>query len=189
MPRGHLGKYRDPVTDHGWSPADEPYAVAVPEANAWKQAIDLCAYRMRGGGPDAQIDARLFLLALRLLLRTQSMASKAVKTVPAAAQLVNDARRNFDEACPDAKGACDMIEHFGEYALGTGDLQSNVRDRNKRSIDRVAAARDWSLDYDQTVDRIRLGLTEIDVAMVCQHAKLLQHSIWAAARAFENATP
>jgi hypothetical protein len=85
--------YRDCVTDADWSPADHPHAVALSEANAWKRAIDLCADRMRAGSPDDQTDARLFLLALRLLLRAQRMASDAVKALPVAAQIADNARR------------------------------------------------------------------------------------------------
>ena len=164
--------------------------MALSEANAWKRAIDLCANQMRAGSPDDQTDARLFLLALRLLLRAQRMASDAMKALPIAAQIAEDARQQFDQACPGAKDACDMIEHFAEYAVGTGDRQpgGGLR-RADRPADRVAAAQDWPLRYDQPTGRILLGPIEMDVVVVCLHAKLLVHAIWAAVRAFEDAAP
>lgn len=163
--------------------------MALSEANAWKRAIDLCADRMRAGSPDHQTDARLFLLSLRLLLRAQRMASDAVKALPMAAQIADNARQQFEQACPGAQGACDMIEHFAEYSLGMGDRQpgSNLR-RADRPTDRLAAAQDWPLRYDRPTSRILLGPIEIDVAAVCEHAKVLVRAIWASVRAFEDAT-
>jgi hypothetical protein len=38
-----------------------------------------------------------------------------------AAHIADNARRQFDQACPGVKDACDMIGHFAEYSLGTGD--------------------------------------------------------------------
>ena len=181
------GRYRAHVTTADWSPADHPHAAALSEANAWKRAVDLCAERLHAGGLDDQTDARLFLLALRLLLRAQSMASDAVRASPAAAQITDNARRQFDRVCPGAKDACDVIEHFAEYALGRGHRQpgGNFRQAD-RPIDRVAAAQDWPLRYDRTADRILLGPVGVEVAVVCDQAKRLVHAIWASVRAFED---
>jgi hypothetical protein len=88
----------------------------------------------------------------------------------------------FDDQCPGAKDACDVIEHFGEYAPGGGNLQGGG------NVVRPGPARDyWPLDYDPRADRIRLGPFEVDVATVCEQAKLLQLSIWQAVRTFEVA--
>lgn len=142
---------------------------------------------MRTGGLDDQTDARLFLLALRLLLRAQGMASDAVSELPAAAQIVDDARGQFDRVCPGAKDACDMIEHFAEYGLGKGNRQPGGKVRQaKREIDRVAAAQDWPLHYDRPTGRILLGVIEVEIAVVCEQAKLLVHAIWSSARMFED---
>ncbi len=164
--------------------------MALSEANAWKQAIDLCADRMHAGGPDDQTDARLFLLAVRLLLRAQGMASDVVRVLPAAAQIADNARRQFDQACPGAKDACDMIEHFAEYALGKGNRQpGGNRHQANRPVDRVAAAQDWPLHYDRSTGRILLGPIEVNVAVVREQAKLLVHAIWASVRTFEDGSP
>jgi hypothetical protein len=144
---------------------------------------------MRAGSPDDQTDARLFLIALRLLLRAQRMSSDAVRALPVEAQIADDARQRFEQACPSAKDACDMIEHFAEYALGMGDRQpgGDLR-RADRPTDRFAAAQDWLLHYDRPTGRILLGPIEINVAVVCEQAGLLVRAIWASVRAFEDAT-
>ena len=66
---------------------------------------------------------RVCLLALRLLLQAYGMASDALRALPAVAQIADDARQLFDQVCPSAKDTCDMIEHFAEYGLGTGNRQ------------------------------------------------------------------
>jgi hypothetical protein len=76
------------MSDASWTPAGQLPAVALSEANAWKEAAMLCAARMRAGGPGQQTDARLFLLALRLLLRARVLAWKSVKECAAAKQIL-----------------------------------------------------------------------------------------------------
>ena len=118
------------------------------------------------------------------------MASEAVKASPAAAQIADEARLRFDQACPGAKDACDMIEHFAEYALGTGNRQpgGNLRP-TARPTDRLPAAQDWPLRYDPPSGHILLGPVAIDIAVVCDQAKNLARAIWASVRTFEDATP
>jgi hypothetical protein len=49
-----------------WSPVRNLYAIALSEAPRWTEAAQLTARRMRQGDAyEAQLDARLFLLALR----------------------------------------------------------------------------------------------------------------------------
>lgn len=171
------------MSDVGWSPADQLHAVALSEANAWKDAMLLCAARMQADRYE-QTDARLFLMALRLLLRAQKMASDAVAGLPSAAAQLRQARRQFDRACPGAKDARDMIEHFAEYAEGRGNRQASGP-WNARPVDPVLAARDWPLSYDRADGRIRLGSLEVDVAVACEQAKQLLMAIWKAVRGFE----
>jgi hypothetical protein len=179
--------YCGDVTQAGWSPADTPYAVALSEANAWKRAIELSASRMGAGDPDEQTDARLFLLALRLLLRAQRMASEAVQSLPKAVAVADSARQRFDGACPGVKEACDMIEHFAEYAVGKGHRQPGGKLRQvDRPVDRAAAAQDWPLAYDRDTGRILLGSIEIDVAEICEQARHLVRAIWTSVRTFED---
>jgi hypothetical protein len=170
------------MSDASWTPAENLPAVALSEANAWKEAVMLCAARVRAGGLGQQTDARLFLLALRLLLRARVLAWKAVKQCAGAERILAEARTQFDDACPGAKDACDVIEHFGEYASGGANLQGGG------GVVRPGPAREyWPLDYDPRTGRIRLGPFEVDVTAVCEQAKLLQRSIWQAVRTFEDA--
>lgn len=169
------------LTDSDWSPADHLGPVALSEANAWKRALDLCASRVHDGGQDQQTDARMFLLALRQFLKAAQLAADAVAGTPEAHAL-QEAKEQFDLAVPNAKAACDVIEHFREYATGTGDLQSQIQPRRNRPVDREAAARDWPLSYDPRTDFIQLGQFAIGVNTAQEQAKLLHLAIWIAVR-------
>lgn len=164
-----------------WSPDDSLHAISLSEANAWRRAIDLCAGRIRDNGPDQQTDARLYMLALRQFLKAAALGAETVADTSEAAAM-DAARQQFAQAVPGAKEACDMIEHFSEYARGTGNLQQPGVKSAKRQRDREAAARDWPLGYDPATDAIHLGRHLIPVALATEQAKLLHHAIWQAVR-------
>lgn len=161
-----------------WSPTHNLHAVAMSEANAWRRAVDLCAVRIWSSGPDQQVDARLFLLALRQFMKAAQMASEAVQG-SADEQPLASARDQFSRALPGVKPACDVIEHFREYARGVGDLQQRGP-RSSRQDDPIAAARDWHLGYDPETDRVVLSQYEVPVAVACEQVKLLQLAVWRA---------
>lgn len=79
------------------------------------------------------------------------------------------------------KDACDMIEHFREYARGIGDLQQRGP-RQLRQDDRAVAAQDWPLGYDPATDQIALGRYKVGVTAACEQVKLLHLAIWQAVR-------
>src|SRR5689334_9544614 len=106
-----------------WSPADHLGAIAMSEANAWRQALKLCAARMRAGHPDPQTDARPFLLALRQFLKAERLGFAHTRPGRQEAQRLDNARARLRRAVRGAKDAGDIIEHFAEYAEGKGDLQ------------------------------------------------------------------
>ena len=145
-----------------WLPTHNLHAAAMSEANAWRGAVDLCASRIRSSGADQQLDARLFLLALRQFMKAAQMASEAVQG-SGDEQPLATARDQFNRTLPGAKAACDVIEHFREYARGIGDLQQRGP-RSSRQDDPIAAARDWPLGYDPGTDRVVLGQYEVPVA-------------------------
>lgn len=155
--------------------------VTLSEANAWVRALEVCASRVHGGGQDQQVDARMFLLGLRQFLKAAQLAADAVAET-AEALALQTAKDQFDQAVPNAKDACDVIEHFREYATGTGDLQAHGRARRNRPVNREAAARDWPLGYDPRTDLIRLGQFAIGVNVARDQAKLLHVAIWTAVR-------
>jgi hypothetical protein len=167
-------------TADDWSPTDNLHAIAMSEANAWRRAVDLCALRTKSGSPDQQTDARMFLLALRQFLKAAQMAADAVQG-STEEQALADARDQFARVVPGAKAACDMVEHFREYARGTGDLQQGGP-RHLRQDDPVAAARDWPLGYDPGTDQITLGRHKVCLTTACEQVKLLQLAIWQAVR-------
>jgi len=171
------------MTDLGYSPAEHLDAVALSEANAWKDAVLLCAGRMRGG-LNQQTDSRLFLLAVRLLLRAAALASDAVRSCPPAAQIVSEAQARFAAECPGVKDACDVVEHFREYAAGAGNLQVAGCGRPAQPS---KAAADWPLGYDERTSQIRVGQLAVDVPAVCDQAKLLLHDIWLAVTTYDRA--
>jgi len=64
-----------------WSPADNPYAIAVSEAQWWLRCAQLASRRMRGGDDprspgvsSRQIDACQFVVALWQLLMQRNLS-------------------------------------------------------------------------------------------------------------------
>jgi hypothetical protein len=104
-----------------WSPADNPYAIAVSEAQWWLWTAELCARRIREGrDPDRQIDTRLFIVALRQLLYAAEMEKRAVRHLDRAVRrALREACKKFDQAVPGLTDARDVLVHFhdGTVAL------------------------------------------------------------------------
>ncbi len=92
-----------------WSPAGNPHAIAISEAQWWQRAVELAALRLRD--PDdqrvawfssRQIDARQLVFALRELLSAARLADVAMKA------------RGVDTAARDALVACGLCISPGE---------------------------------------------------------------------------
>ncbi|WP_158781240.1 hypothetical protein [Streptomyces sp. NRRL S-237] len=86
-----------------WSPADNPYAIAVSEAQWWQRTAALAVRRIRADDDDSsapffdsrQIDARQLCIALRQLLMAEKLEQIALADLgidPAAGQALNEAR-------------------------------------------------------------------------------------------------
>jgi hypothetical protein len=172
------------VADPYFSPAEHLDTVAVSEANAWRDAVVLCARRMRAGEPSQQTDARLFVLALRLVVRVGELAANAVGGCPDAARIVAEAQDRFARACPDADKARNVLEHFDQYAAGAGNMQTGGR--NKLPQPEKAAA-DWPFGYDPQTDQIRVGRYLVDVGTACEQTRLMAFDVARAVRAYEDA--
>src|SRR5260370_17321031 len=72
-----------------WSPADNPHAIAISEAQWWQRAVQLAVLRLRDPGDQRiswfstrQIDARQLVFALRQILNAEPLPSAAL-TAPA----------------------------------------------------------------------------------------------------------
>ena len=86
-----------------WSPADNPYAIAVSEAQWWQRAVQFAVLRIRGDDDNRiasfssrQIDARQLVFALRQLLTAEQLEQVALKALgmdPAVGQELAKARK------------------------------------------------------------------------------------------------
>jgi ribosomal 50S subunit-associated protein YjgA (DUF615 family) len=84
-----------------WSPADNPYAIAVPQAQWWRDAARLAVLRMRDDDDriawfsSRQIDARQVIFALRQILAAEQLEQAALAALgidPAVSQALTESR-------------------------------------------------------------------------------------------------
>jgi hypothetical protein len=113
-----------------WSPADNPHAIAISEAQWWQSAVRLAVLRLRE--PDdlsiswfssRQIDARQLVFALRQILNAERLVAVAMEArgVDAAAHgALAHAKRRFEDALPGIKDMRDALMHFDEWSRGEG---------------------------------------------------------------------
>jgi hypothetical protein len=172
-------------SEDGWSPARNLYAIALSEAQRWVEAALLTARRMRSGDPyEVQLDARLFLLALREVLYAVDLEQAEVKCLaPDARGPLKAARARFETSVPGVTAARDMIVHFDQYARGTGVEQRKL---TSKGADQEAVARDfWNLSYDRHTDAIQAGPYRISVESAVKEARLLCHAMGRATQAID----
>ena len=146
------------------------------------RTVDLCARRIREGhDPSRQIDARLLIVALSLLVRAAAMEAAAIEQEDAAVRdRLEQARARFDELVPGLSDARNVLTHFDEYARGHGRLQRGDNDR-------AAAARHfWGFGYDPANGNIVLGPYQIDVEQAVVQAHQLFTALYAAAQAVDR---
>lgn len=113
-----------------WSPADNPYAIAVSEAQWWKESARLAIQRMRTnddsgfrGFSSQQIDARQLVFALRQLLSAEKLEQFALKELgieQSVQDLLTQARKHFENALPGIKDMRDGLMHFEDWSRGMG---------------------------------------------------------------------
>jgi hypothetical protein len=182
------------VTSHepadAWSPADNPYAIAVSEGQWWLRSAQLCAQRIQGkrdpGHQSVQIDARLFIICLRQLLYAAEMEQAAIVELPVEPRrALGLARREFEQAVPSVVAARDRLVHFGEYATGTSIPQR--REKKAGTDPRTLASRDWGFGYDHGTGVIGIGPHQVDVLQATAEAEKLFWAIYMAATAVDDA--
>jgi hypothetical protein len=174
-----------------WSPADNPYAIAVSEAQWWQRAVQLAVHRVRDQDDDSiawhssrQIDARQLVFALRQLLTAEQLEQAALKVLgvdPAVRQELTKARKKFEEALPGVKHMRDALMHFDEWSRGTG-LGPQKDRREAGDALRDVARFYWGFGYDPIADTISMGPYTIDVNTADRAAKELSWAIFMAAR-------
>jgi hypothetical protein len=188
----------DLPSDVEWSPADDPYSIAVSEAWWWRNAVRLAIRRMNTA-PDAtadllgaqQIDARNLIFALVQLLAAEHLEQKALTELGmdgVVGQVLARAREQYLEALPGIQDMRNAITHFDEWAMGQGHgLQ-------RREVDGGASRRDvaghfWGLGYHAGEQVVRLGPFTIAVDRADSAARDLQMAIYAAAQAVDHRRP
>ena len=179
-----------------WSPADNPHAIAISEAQWWQRAVQLAVLRLRE--PDdqriswfssRQIDARQLVFALRQILNAERLVAVAMETRgvgTAAREALAQARQRFEDALPGIKDMRDALMHFDEWSRGAGRGPQKDR-RNAGEALRDVAREYWGFGYDPSAATVSLGPYTIRVDSAEQAAKDLSWAIYQAAREVDRA--
>lgn len=174
-----------------WSPADNPYAIAVSEAQWWQRTAALAVRRIRAGDDDngdpffdsRQIDARQLCIALRQLLMAEKLEQIALADLgidPAAGQALEKARERFEAMLPGIKHMRDGLTHFEDWSRGKGIGPQQQRIK-AGDTPREAARHFWGFAYDPRADTVTMGPYRIDVSAVEDAAGELALAIYLAA--------
>lgn len=171
-----------------WSPAKDPYAIAVSQSWWTLQALLLFASEVSGAVDyRQQIYARQIFGQLRLLhlcarMQAEELESLGVSEVER--DSLNRAIEEFDIATPHAMGARNMLEHFDEYARGKGALQKRAIREEGLSVYEAAAVY-WSGGYDPTTEQITEGPIVIHVPTALAASEALHRAIYTAGKAVD----
>jgi hypothetical protein len=172
-----------------WSPADNPYAIAVSEATWWRCAVTLAVARLddpidRRAAPmnSTQIDARNLIFALVQLLAAERLEQKALRDLgidSIVGENLSRARDRYLEALPDIQEMRNALTHFDEWAIGRGF------GRQRAGVAAGLEPRDvaghfWGFGYNPTERVVRLGPLKIEVAKAVPAARTLDRAIYAA---------
>lgn len=179
-----------------WSPADNPHAIAISEAQWWLWAVQLAVLRLRD--PDdqriawpssRQIDARHLVFALRQLLSAARLADVVMEERgmdAAARDALAQARQRFEDALPGIKNMRDALMHFDEWARGEGrGPQKDRRDAGQALRD--VAREFWGFGYDPKAGTVSLCPDTIHADTAAGAAKELSWAIYQAAREIDQA--
>ncbi|MDX3242485.1 hypothetical protein [Streptomyces sp. ME18-1-4] len=176
-----------------WSPADNPYSIALSEANWWRATVALAVKRMHsddvqvGWFSSRQIDARTLVVALRQLLAAVKLERIALTDLGMDAAVItalDDAEQVFLDTLPNIKHVRDGLTHFEDWARGRGGgPQADAR----KAADPRDVARDfWSFGYDPVTDTVAMGPFSISVSAAVPAANALCAAIYAATRAVDQ---
>jgi hypothetical protein len=171
-----------------WSPAENPYAIAVSQSWWVLQALLLFASEASGAVDHRQqIYARQIsgqLRLLRLCARMQADELESLGVSEVARDHLNQAIEDFDTAIPDAMAARNMLEHFDDYARGKGVLQKRAIREEGLSV-YEAAALYWGGGYDPNTEEITEGPIVIHVPTALAASEALHHAIYAVGKAVD----
>ena len=178
-----------------WSPADNPYAIAVSEAQWWLKAVQLEIRRLQGPNDDhtfpfssRQIDARLLIFVLQQLLSAEKLEQDALEALGIDA-VVRDSlkkeRQQFEDSLPGITIMRNALMHFDGWAQGKGHGPQKERIKAGASP-RDAAGEFWGFAYDPSVGTISLGPYTIDLDVIEKAAARLSWAIYVAAGAVDQ---
>jgi hypothetical protein len=169
------GRYNSDVTFASaadWSPADHPYAIAVMQAQLWRDAVLLTIHRMRDDDDQRvmwssrQLDAHMLIMTLRQLLTAEKLEQAALRQLsmdPVVGATLAAARQRFEDAPPGIKDMRDGLMHFDEWTRGTGQGPQRRRRDDGDALRDIA--RDSSrFGYDPAAGTIDFGSYTIDIA-------------------------
>ena len=153
-----------------WSPADNPYAIAVSQSQLWRNVVWLTVLRMRDEDDrrarwsSRQLDALTLVMTLRQLLTAEQLEQAALEELgidPAVGTALAEARKRFEDALPGIKNMRDALMHFDEWARGEG--RGPQRDRVKAGAALREVARDFGhFGYDPNGGTVTFGPYTID---------------------------
>jgi hypothetical protein len=173
-----------------WSPADNPYAIAVSQSQWALWAAQLFARDAKEycGDVQSQIYARQIFGQLRALQRCAEMMARELKRLgvdKVHRDHLRQAIREFEAAVPGARSARDILEHFDEYARGEGKLvKQAMRDLGIDVYE--AAAMYWGGGYDPSTEEVTEGPFVIVIPAALESAERLQRAIYAAGQAVDR---
>jgi hypothetical protein len=185
------------TTPRDWSPADNPHAIAISEAQWWQRAVQLAVLRLRD--PDdqriswfssRQIDARQLVFALRQLLSAARLADVAMEAhgIDATArEALGHARQRFEDALPGIKDMRDALMHFEDWSRGEGRSGPQRDRRNAGEALRDVAREFWGFGYDPGAGTVSLGPDTINVDTADRAARELSWAIYQASREVDQA--
>lgn len=179
-----------PTTDaDDWSPADNPYAIAVSQAQLWLEVVRLTVLRMhdaddrRVGWSSRQLDAHVLVMTLRQLLTAEQLEQAALADLavdPAASTGLGAARERFEAALPGIKDMRDALMHFDEHSRGLG--RGAQAERRRAGEDLRDIARDfWRFGFDPGAGTVSFGPHTIDIDVAVRAAAELSSAVYAAA--------
>lgn len=176
-------------TPEDWSPADNPYAIAVSQSQLWRDTVRLTVSRMRDeddrrvGWSSRQLDAHVLVVMLRQLLTAEQLEQAALEALgidQAVSAALTAVREQFEDALPGVKDMRDALTHFDEWAQGTG-LGPQARRRNAGDALRDIARDYWRFGYDPATGIVSFGPYTIAIDTAERAASELCHAIWIAA--------
>ncbi|MFC8671527.1 hypothetical protein ACFUEN_02490 [Streptomyces griseorubiginosus] len=178
-----------------WSPADNPYSIALSEASWLRATVALTVARMHGEDvpvgwfSSRQIDARTLVVALRQFLAAVKLERTALTGLgmdPAVIAALDDAEQVYLDALPNIKHVRDGLTHFEDWARGEGG--GPQKDARKTADPRDVARDFWSFGYDPVTDTVTMGPFTISVSAAVPAANALFDAIYAATRAVDQRT-